>query len=90
MTMPRYGAKRDASEPEIVKALRNLGVDVVLIDQPCDAILGFRGRTVLAEFKTGKAKLKKHQSDFKNTWRGSAVLTMRTPDDAINFVNGAA
>ena len=85
----RLKAKRDASEREIVDALRKCGVTVYLLDQPVDALLGYRGKTTLAEFKTGKARLNANQVRFVEEWRGSAVVTMRSADDAVQWVNGA-
>jgi hypothetical protein len=84
----RRAAKRDASEREIVDALRKCGVTVYLLDQPVDALLGYRGETTLAEFKTGKAKLNANQVRFIDAWRGSAVVTMRTAGDALAWING--
>jgi len=84
----RRAAKRDLSEPAIVKALEQAGVSVWRMDQPVDLLLGYRGKTVLAECKTGKRKLNANQARFVDEWRGSAVIVLRTVDDAIEFVNG--
>lgn len=83
----RRAAKRDASEREIVEVLRQCGVTVYLLDQPVDALLGYRGKTTLAEFKTGKAKLNANQVRFIEAWRGSPVITMRSANDAVAWVN---
>lgn len=88
MTLRAYKNKRDASEQSIVAALRKAGAAVCLIDKPCDAILHFRGRTHLAEFKTGRGKLTKEQERFFKLWPGP-VYVIRTPEAAIEFLNGA-
>ena len=85
-----YAKKRDANEAVIVDLLRKSGASVYLTDQPTDALLGFRGETTLAEFKTGKRKLNANQARFVEEWRGSAVVVMRTPEDAIDWINGKA
>jgi Holliday junction resolvase len=54
MSLKRYDAKRDKNEPEITKALRDIGADVVLLsltDVP-DILCGYKNRTFLLEVKT--------------------------------------
>jgi hypothetical protein len=56
----RLRAKRDAVESDIVQALRASGCSVAFVsgkDVP-DLLIGLRGRNVVAEVKTGKAKLR--------------------------------
>ena len=91
MSINRWDAKRDESEPAIVEALRSVGADVALLKQPVDLLIGFRGKTYLAEVKTGKAKLttgKNGQKEFVDEWRGAPVPVFRTPMDAISWING--
>jgi hypothetical protein len=52
VSLPRYKAKRDASEKAIVKALEGMGCSVWRMDTPCDLLIGFLGRNILAEVKT--------------------------------------
>lgn len=87
----RRAAKRDASERPIVSTLRKIGCSVYIMDQPVDLLIGVAGKTFLAECKTpgtqyGK-KLNKNQQDFQDNWRGDAVVTLRTIDDALTFVS---
>ena len=87
----RRAAKRDASEKDIVAALRNAGASVYLMDRPCDSIVGFSGVNHLVEFKTPDTRygewLNENQQEFNGSWRGSPIIILRTPDDAIAFVN---
>ena len=89
----RRAAKRDASEKLIVEALRRAGCSVVIMDKPVDLLIGIGGLNYLAECKTpgtqyGK-KLNKAQQNFQDTWKGGAVFTLRTIDDAFAFVSVA-
>ncbi len=92
MPAPRHATKRDESEPEIVKDLRKMGVSVYRLDTPVDLLLGFRNKTYLAECKTGSKgygkALNKNQQDFDDNWRGGSVAVFRTPQDAVDWVNG--
>ena len=56
MSLNRYAKKRDISERPIIEALKAVGMDVVQIDRPVDLLIGWRGKTFIAECKTGKAK----------------------------------
>lgn len=83
-------AKRDANEQEIVQALRKAGASVYLLDQPCDALVGFRNRTYLAEFKGRKGKLTASQAKFADEWRGQVPEILRSVDDALDWINSPA
>lgn len=84
----RRAAKRDSVEVEVVGALRSAGVDVYLTSQPFDAILGYRGKTFLAEFKSGKrGRFTEAQQKFMSYWRGAPVVVLRSVEDAIAWVN---
>lgn len=72
-------AKRDLSEPEIVRALEGVGMTVYRLDQPVDLLCGYRGRNYLVECKTdqkrgGKNKKTELQAKFLEEWRGQAVI----------------
>lgn len=86
MGMPKYTAKRDYAEKEVVRTLQELGVSVWRLDQPVDLLLGFRGETWLAEVKTGKAKFNANQVKFMDEWRGKPVVKLTSSQDAIDFV----
>jgi hypothetical protein len=83
----RYAARVDASQDAIVSALRAAGASVTLIKWPVDAIVGFRGQTLLMEFKTAGTyyarKPNKNQSDFMATWLGGPVSMVDGPDAAL-------
>jgi hypothetical protein len=57
MSLPRYKAKRDASEPAIVKALEGMGCSVWRMDTPCDLLVGFAGKNHLAECKSSSSTI---------------------------------
>lgn len=89
MSLPRYAAKRDVSEPEIVSALEQCGFSVERMDRPVDLLIGFRGRTWIVECKSGHKgygkTLNANQQKFKDKWRGSPVVILRSAQDAIDW-----
>lgn len=81
-------ARRDANESELVKTIRQCGgqwLPLNVTDGP-DGVIGFQGRTELAEVKTAKGKLKPGQSEFHKTWRGGPIRVLRTVDDVIQLL----
>jgi len=84
MALAKYGNKRDQNEPEIFDALRNHGFTVCPLDTPCDAIVGYGGRSYLVEVKMPKGKLTGPQEQFLETWRGDFTI-LRSVDEAIAF-----
>ena len=82
----RRAAKRDFAEAEIVNTLHELKATVFRLDQPVDIIIGYRGRTVLAEIKTGKCKLNENQIKFIESWNGGDIPILRNSEDAINLI----
>jgi hypothetical protein len=92
MTLNRYAKKKDLNQEQIVEALTKIGVDVWILDRPCDLLVGFRGKNFLLEVKDGKKppsrrRLTADQQEFARTWRGqfSVVLSVQ---DAIAVVTG--
>jgi len=84
----RRRAKRDANEPELVKVIRQCGgqwLPLNVTDGP-DGVIGFSGRTELAEVKTLKGKVQPGQSEFHKTWRGGPIHVLRTVDDVVNLL----
>lgn len=53
MSLLRRAKRRDANEPEIVRALEAVGAYVKRMDQPVDLLVGFRSRWVWLEVKDG-------------------------------------
>jgi hypothetical protein len=86
LSLPRFKAKRDASEPAIVKALEGMGVFVWRLDLPVDLLLIFRGRVLLAEVKTPGPNAKRMQANQEKIMNLTTVHILRSPDDAINLV----
>jgi len=81
---PKRNPKRDANEPEIFGTLRAHGIQVVPTNKPFDAILGFRGLTMLLEVKNGpKAPLTVAQAEFMAQWRGSPVVVLDSQPQAM-------
>ena len=89
MSLKRYGNQRDANEPEIVKALEQIGCSVMRLDTPCDLLVGRQGRTFLLEVKSATGTLTPDQEKFTDTWRGQFNV-VRSVDDAIAAVWGVA
>lgn len=84
----RRAAKVDACQGEIVKALRQVGVDVFYIGFPVDLLCGFRGRTVLLEIKDPKrGRLTAAQQEFFQTFRGKAYI-VKNVAQALSAVLG--
>jgi len=91
MSLNRYAKRRDAVEPGIVEVLRKSGCSVALTDQPMDLLIGYRGKTYIGECKDPSMKGRKNeytkkQQEFFDTWRGGPVVTLRSPEDAINWL----
>jgi len=85
--MPKYAKKRDDNEPEIVRTLRGLGVEVHKLNEEDipDLMVGFRGQWFLLEVK-GKGKpLKKGQKDFYDQAEGP-VAVVRTSEEALEAI----
>ena len=88
MSLNRYARKRDTSEPEIVAALRAAGARVWQLDRPFDLLCGIRGRFVVLEVKTGKAKATDAQESELHACQagGLPVYLVRTVDDALQAI----
>lgn len=83
MSLPRYAARRDDNEPELIQLARQIGAEFEKIG-PLDWWCGFRGRWVPLEIKNpdGKNKYTDTQISFLArckerqlpvwTWRGEA------------------
>lgn len=86
-TIARRAAKRDAIEPELVAVLESFSMSVFLLNEPVDAVVGFRGVTHLVEFKSGHKgygrALNDNQQTFADAWRGASVVMLHSRDEAI-------
>lgn len=89
--MPRYAAKVDTNQPEIVKRLREIfGPDCVqdlsAVGKGCpDIAVGVRGRTIFMEIKTTKGKLTIDQQIWHRNWPGQ-VDVVTTIDEALAVI----
>lgn len=92
MSLHRINAKRDISEPDIIETLQKHGAVVHRVSGKGipDLLIGYRGRTYLAEAKTGKRGLNNNQVKFFDEWRGYPPVIFRTVDDVIEWINSPA
>jgi Holliday junction resolvase len=91
--MPKYNAKVDSNQSEIVKAFRNLGFSVFLTHTlgrgfP-DIVASKQGLNFLIEIKDGslppsKRKLTPAEQEFKDSWRGQYDI-IESIDDVVLF-----
>ncbi len=85
MTLNRYAKKRDANEPDVIKALQAIGCTVQQLDRPVDLAVLFRGIVKFIEVKNpeGRNKEEESQIEFFKIWPGGFA---RTPEEAIELV----
>ncbi len=89
MSLNRHAKSRDENEGEIVKALRDIpGVEVYLLDRPCDCLVGFRSHNILLEIKMpGKTRRKDQEAQrkWRQGWPGQ-VQVVTSIDEAVHCV----
>lgn len=90
MSSLRYALRKDANQGEIVAALERIGCTVMVLHEPCDLLVGYRGRTCCLEVKDGakppsKRKLTDNQVRFTADWRGHYAV-VQSVDEAIAAV----
>ena len=82
--------RADDNQQEIVDALRDIGVSVLVLSQVgfgCpDLLIGWRKNNYLLEIKTENGKLRKSQIEFFDTWKGR-VFIVRSVDEAIELLD---
>ena len=91
--------RRDQNHKDVVDALRGLGASVVDLAAVGggvpDVLVGYRGRTWLAEVKNPAHRRKSgstnpttgaKQAAFRDAWRGAPVLIVETVDEALRAV----
>ena len=82
--------RADENQQEIVKALRELGVSVLVLSQVgggCpDLLIGWRKKNYLLEIKTENGKLRKSQVEFFDTWKGR-VFIVRSVNEALELLD---
>jgi hypothetical protein len=75
---PRYAARVDNTQAEIVAALRGVGASVQSL--ACvgggvpDLLVSFRGRTYLLELKSPGGRLTPAEADWIACWRGPVAV----------------
>ena len=86
----RTRGRVDQNQAALVRVARQLGASWVSLANlgagVPDALVGFRGRTVLVEVKTPTGKLTPDQEQFLTTWRGEPVVIVRTIDDLVKML----
>lgn len=90
MVNMRHAARTDATQAEIVKALRSIGCQVYYIKLPVDLLVsgGRLGeQNLLMECKIQGEDLNGTQQDFWLRWPGRKVI-VRSPQEAIEAVLG--
>ena len=83
----RYAARVDATQEQIVSALRAAGAYVWIIGLPVDLLVGYKNHTFLVECKSGPRKrLTGLQADFFKNWGGSTLCRVDTPEAALRMI----
>ena len=85
----RRAARRDNNETEIVNALRKAGAYVSFINEPCDLVVGYQGRTILFEVKDGNKppsarRLTEREQKFHDSWTGGELYIITCVADALD------
>ena len=88
----RRAARRDDNEKEIVFALRKAGAYVSFLDEPCDLLVGYKGRILLFEIKDGNKppsarKLTEREQKFHDDWPGGSLYIVTCVAEAIDILN---
>lgn len=86
--------RRDSVEPELVKLARTLGAWLILLEEPSDWLMWYRGRWEPIEVKDpacqGRAnEFTPAQKAFRAeaTRRGAKLIVWRTQDDVLDTLN---
>lgn len=85
----RRAARTDATQTEVIRTLRQLGVSVEVIGKPVDLLVCFRGETSLMEVKAPRARseggghgLTKDQVEFIARWPGK-IHVVKSAGEAV-------
>ena len=83
----RYAARVDATQEQSVSALRAAGAYVWVIGLPVDLLVGHKNHTYLVECKHGPRKrLTPLQADFFESWSGSTLARVDSPEAALRML----
>lgn len=93
MSEPRIAYRVDANQPEIVRALREIGASVHhlhMVGDGCpDILVGYNGRNYLFEIKaTPRARLTPDERAWHENWHGT-VHIVTSPEQAVEIVTDA-
>lgn len=88
MPIPRFAAKRDRNEPEIIAALVKVGATVTPLSQEgvLDLLVGFRGIFSVLEVKDRGGSLTDAQIKFIEKWQGYPVFVVWNIEDALRAI----
>ncbi len=75
--------KRDATEPEILRALARVGADYILLDA-FDVLVWFRGRLTMLDCKAEKGRVTRNQQVLID--RGWPLRFAKTPEEALQAI----
>ena len=85
----RLIARVDKNQVEIVTALRRAGARVLLLHQHGqgvpDALVGFRGRLLLMEFKSPGGRLSEDELAFYDNWMEYMVVVY-SAEEALKYI----
>lgn len=83
MGLNSYRTRRDATEPEIRRALSDVGATWMMLD-PFDLLVLYRGKVTMLECKTKKGKPTESQELLvRNGW---PLVYVRTPEEALQAI----
>jgi hypothetical protein len=83
----RRAARVDATQEQIVSALRAAGAYVWIIGLPVDLLVGYNNHSFLVEVKSGHSKrLTKLQADFFENWTGGTLCRIDSPEAALRMI----
>ena len=91
MSIYRLAARQDGNHRAIVNALRAGGAMVYEIRRPVDILIGYAGKTALAEIKSldtryGRKGLNDNQRSFAETWNGGTFATVTDTEGAARLL----
>ena len=93
MSLPRYAARTDSNQKEIVDALRKIGCQVEVIGKPVDLLVSLRGYNFLIECKLRGSKNRRDQQaqrDWVRAWNDTGQCRVVTSaEEAIQLVTAA-
>ena len=86
----RRAARRDANEGDIIKAMREAGAYVKVINDEglFDLLVSYRGKTLLIEIKDGSRppsarRLTDAEQKFHDEWPGSDLYIVNSVEEAL-------